>query len=121
MLDAVETGCAARPSLELHLERFTPITVENTGPDTGFDVVLQASGREITVAAEESVLDALLCEGVDVDFSCREGTCGTCEQTVLEGEPDHRDSVLSAEEQAEGDCMMVCVSRSRCPRLVLDL
>jgi ferredoxin len=50
-----------------------------------------------------------------------EGICGTCEIEVLDGEPDHRDSVLSDAEQAEGDAIMICVSRSRSERLVLDL
>ena len=68
-----------------------------------------------------SILEVV--EGADVSVlsSCREGTCGTCEAAVLQGEPDHRDSVLTAEERAAGDCMMICVSRSRKPRLVLDL
>jgi hypothetical protein len=40
---------------------------------------------------------------------------------VLDGEPDHLDSVLNADERLAGDCMMICVSRSCTPRLVLDL
>jgi ferredoxin len=58
---------------------------------------------------------------VQVLSSCQEGTCGTCETTVLSGVPDHRDSVLTSEEQAAGDTMMICVSRSCSARLVLDL
>jgi ferredoxin len=53
--------------------------------------------------------------------SCAEGTCGTCETAVLEGEPDHRDSVLDEVEREAGGCMMICVSRACSPRLVLDL
>ncbi|MCP9965226.1 2Fe-2S iron-sulfur cluster-binding protein [Actinomadura madurae] len=53
--------------------------------------------------------------------SCRQGLCGTCETPVLEGEPDHRDSILDDGEREAGDCMFVCVSRSRSDRLVLDL
>jgi ferredoxin len=53
--------------------------------------------------------------------SCAEGTCGTCETRVLEGLPDHRDSVLRDEEKAANGCMMICVSRSCGDRLVLDL
>jgi ferredoxin len=52
--------------------------------------------------------------------SCRDGTCGTCETAVLGGVPDHRDSVLTDSEQAANDTMMICVSRARSPRLVLD-
>jgi len=63
------------------------------------------------------VLDA----GVQVLYSCAEGTCGTCETDIVEGEAEHRDSVLSAEEQEANETMMICVSRCREGRLVLDL
>jgi ferredoxin len=53
--------------------------------------------------------------------SCEQGTCGTCETTVLAGVPDHRDSILADHERAAGDCMFPCVSRSCSDRLVLDL
>ncbi|WP_439031523.1 PDR/VanB family oxidoreductase [Gordonia terrae] len=123
LLVAIEAVCATRPDIELHIERFTPkrSAVATDSTDETFDVVLERSGRTVTVPPGRSVLDALLDDGADVDFSCREGTCGTCEQVVLDGVPDHRDSVLSDDEQAANDCMMICVSRSRSPRLVLDL
>ncbi|ATD69381.1 MULTISPECIES: PDR/VanB family oxidoreductase [Gordonia] len=122
LLAALEEKCRSR-GVELHLERFSPKSVpsESDSPGDAFEVVLHRSGRTVTVGADETVLDALLRDGVEVDFSCREGTCGTCEQTVLDGVPDHRDSVLDDDEQAANDCMMVCVSRSCSARLVLDL
>ncbi len=67
------------------------------------------------------MLDAVRAAGVDVLSSCRQGTCGTCETTVLDGVPDHRDSLLDDDERAAGDCMFICVSRSCTDRLVLDL
>jgi len=54
-------------------------------------------------------------------FSCTEGTCGTCETDVLDGTPDHRDSVLTDEEREAGETMMICVSRCHGKKLVLDL
>ncbi len=86
-----------------------------------FEVYLQQSEQTLTVPPDRSVLDVVEEAGANVMSSCSEGTCGTCETSVLDGEPDHRDSVLTAEEQAANDCMMICVSRSRCPLLVLDL
>jgi ferredoxin len=68
-----------------------------------------------------SVLDAIQSVGVNVLSSCRTGTCGTCEATVIAGTPDHRDSILTEAEQTAGDCMFPCVSRSCTDRLVLDL
>ena len=86
-----------------------------------FEVHLAQSGRTLTVPPEKSILDATDEAGVGVLSSCREGTCGTCETPVLEGVPDHRDSVLDASARRANDCMMICVSRACTPRLVLDL
>ncbi|HEY1145992.1 MAG TPA: PDR/VanB family oxidoreductase [Allosphingosinicella sp.] len=86
-----------------------------------FRIRLNRSGRELTVPADKSILETLEANGIIHPFSCREGLCGTCQTGVCEGEPDHRDYVLSDEERAVGDKMMVCVSRAKSPLLVLDL
>jgi ferredoxin len=86
-----------------------------------FEVVLAASGKTVPVPAGVSILKAVEEAGVPVLSSCQEGTCGTCETVVLDGEPDHRDAVLTDAERAAGDLMMICVSRCRGERLTLDL
>jgi ferredoxin-NADP reductase len=121
LLDAVEQQCATWPTGSLHLERFRPKEGALDGTDIPFEVELDASGITLTVGADETLAEAIEAAGVDLPTSCREGTCGTCETDVLEGEPDHRDSYLGAEEQASGEVIMPCCSRSRSPRLVLDL
>ena len=73
------------------------------------------------VAPGQSILAALTTAGIDVPSSCQEGTCASCETGVIEGEVEHRDSVLTDEERTAGQTMMLCVSRARSPRLVLDL
>ena len=120
LLAAVEEHSAHWPNGSLHLERFSAKTVDRDGEDEGFELVLQRSGITIPVNAEQSVFDAMRGAGVSVLGSCLEGICGTCETGVLEGEVDHRDSVLDPDEQEAMDCMMVCVSRSKSDRLVLD-
>ncbi|CAM5341027.1 PDR/VanB family oxidoreductase [Streptomyces griseorubiginosus] len=117
LLDAVEQRC---PAGLLHVERFAPKEQEE-GENTEFEVELAQTGTTVTVPADVSVLDAVRASGVEVLFSCTEGTCGTCETDVLEGTPDHRDSVLTDEEREAGETMMICVSRCRGKRLVLDL
>jgi ferredoxin len=67
------------------------------------------------------VLDVLADHGIDIPTSCGEGVCGTCETGVLEGEVEHRDALLSDAERAENTVMMVCCSRARSARLVLDI
>lgn len=121
LLDAVEQQCERWPAGTLHLERFRPKEGVLDGANAPFEVELDASGLTLTVTADQTLAEAIEAAGVDIPTSCREGTCGTCETYVLEGEPEHRDSYLSAEEQASGEVIMPCCSRSRSPRLVLDL
>ncbi|WP_245906382.1 PDR/VanB family oxidoreductase [Mycolicibacterium palauense] len=121
LLTAMESVCAKREDVDLHVERFAPKPAADRKVAAAFEVVLGRSGDSVMVTATESLLDALLRHGVEVDFSCREGTCGTCEVTVIDGVPDHRDSVLTTDEKAANDVMMACVSRSCGKRLILDL
>jgi ferredoxin-NADP reductase len=122
LLAAVEAQCATWLPGALHTERFTPKPVEPAvGGDTAFELVLQRSGITATVAGDQTVLDVVEENGLSVLSSCRVGTCGTCEQEVVSGEIDHRDSVLTEEDREAGEYMMICVSRCRSERLVLDL
>lgn len=119
LLAAVESRV---PASALRVERFTAAAADTSG-DAAFQVELARSGLLLTVPPGRSVLEAVRQAGVEVLYSCTEGTCGTCETEVLAGEPDHRDTVLTAAERAAGETMMICVSRCRAPggRLVLDL
>ncbi|GAB2781285.1 PDR/VanB family oxidoreductase [Amycolatopsis magusensis] len=121
LLAAVEQHCTDWSADALHVERFAPKAGADDGPREAFEVELAQSGTVLEVPAGRSILDVVEEAGVVVLSSCQEGTCGTCETAVLAGKPDHRDSVLTGEEQEVGDAMMICVSRSCSPRLVLDL
>src|SRR6478609_3646252 len=121
LLAAVEKASTHWPPRALHLERFTPKPQGEPVRDEPFDVELHRTGITLTVPRDRSILSIVEEAGVGVLSSCAEGTCGTCETGVLEGEPDHLDSVLTAEERKANDCMMICVSRSCGDKLVLDL
>jgi cytochrome P450/ferredoxin-NADP reductase len=121
LLNAVEDACRPWPRRSLHMERFVAKPLSEPVLKTPFEVHLERSGITLTVPPEQSILAAVDQAGVGVRSSCEEGTCGTCEVRVLDGVPDHRDSVLDEDEQEAGDCMMICVSRSCTARLVLDL
>jgi len=121
LLAAVESSSAGWPEGSLRVERFSPKPQGEPVRKEAFEVVLQRSELTLTVPPDRSILSVVDEAGVGVLSSCAEGTCGTCETQVLDGEPDHLDSVLSEEERRENDCMMICVSRSCSSRLVLDL
>lgn len=121
LLLAVEDLCASWPSGTLHLERFQAKQVDAEVVERGFDVVLARSGITIQVPPDRSIFRVCEDNGVSVLGSCHEGICGTCEVEVLDGEVDHRDSILSADEQASNEMMMICVSRARSDSLTIDL
>ncbi|MCX4761542.1 PDR/VanB family oxidoreductase [Streptomyces sp. NBC_01275] len=129
LTSAVRAGCAALGLLDrLRVEHFAAAPADGNGADgegageeRAFEVECVRSGVTVTVGPDEAIVDALENVGVLVDASCRDGVCGTCEVPVLEGELDHRDMVLSDAERAAGDTVLVCVSRCRSQRLVLDL
>lgn len=122
MLRAMEAATAHWPEGSLHLERFAPKDAELLTKDRGtFTVRFAESDVEVEVPEDRSIVEVAEEAGVPVIFSCMEGTCGTCETRVLCGEVDHRDSILSDEERAENDVMMICVSRAKGDRLELEI
>ncbi|HKM95102.1 MAG TPA: PDR/VanB family oxidoreductase [Buttiauxella sp.] len=86
-----------------------------------FEVVAAASGITVQVAENQSIVEALALAGLKVCVSCKQGICGSCLTDVLEGEPDHRDSYLTDEEKADGDQILLCCSRAKGARLIIDL
>jgi ferredoxin-NADP reductase len=123
MIDAVSATCDELGLAgELRLERFTGSGPSDEGVDgEAFEVELASSGTIVPVAANQTIIAALDAVGIEVAYSCEDGYCGTCETMVLAGVPEHRDTVLSAAEREAGDRIMICVSRAKTPRLVLDL
>jgi ferredoxin len=85
--------------------------------------VVMSQGQQMIQGrpAGRTILQVVEAAGFDALSSCSEGICGTCETAVLGGIPDHRDSVLGQAEREASDCVMICVSRSCTPRLILDL
>jgi ferredoxin len=93
-----------------------------TDADTAsVQVVCETAGIVLLVPPGTSILQAVRSAGLEVTSAFGDGLCGSCETRVLDGEPDHRDALLTAAERAFGDTMMICVSRARTPQLVLDL
>lgn len=119
MLDAYEQAAAQRAPENVHMERFSAkAEIALAG---GYVVSLARTGKEVVIPPGSSILDVLLAEGIHIDYSCQEGICGCCEVTVLEGDVDHRDAILSESERSQNRTMMVCCSGARSQRLVLDL
>jgi tetrachlorobenzoquinone reductase len=121
MLKAFETAAASRPRAQVHVEYFTPKEEAKADELGGFWVELARSGEEYFIPPGKKVLEVLFDAGVDVDYSCELGICGECVTSVISGEPIHHDAVLSEEEQATNEKVMICCCGCKSERLVLDM
>lgn len=118
LMEAVRDMSGHWSPTRIHFESF----LEGGGvqpDDAPFTVELARSGGEFVIPVGQSILTVLLQAGVPVAHSCESGTCGSCRTGLLQGSADHRDMVLLPEEQDTQ--IMVCVSRARGDKLVLDL
>ncbi|AQY65351.1 PDR/VanB family oxidoreductase [Pseudomonas veronii] len=102
----------------IHREYFQ-IEVDNSG--ASFEVVAARSGKTVQVAEGQTILAALADVGIQIEISCEQGICGTCLCDVLEGEPDHRDVYLTEDEKQANDQILICCSRAKSKKLVLDI
>lgn len=121
-MDAVlETARGAGwPDANVHREYFSGAQ-QDDDRNAAFDVKIASTGRLVRVERDKTVLAALCEAGIALQSSCAQGVCGTCLTRVLDGEPDHRDVFLTAEERAKGDRFLPCCSRATGGMLVLDL
>lgn len=121
LLNAVTNLGQEWPEFAIRTERFVAAELKAPTRTEAFEVELNRSGKSFTLMPGNSLLDAVRANGAEVISSCTAGTCGTCEVGVLAGVPDHRDSVLSVQERACNDRMLLCVSSASSDKLVLDL
>jgi ferredoxin-NADP reductase len=124
MIALVEQFCADRGDrLSLHVERFsgTGIISDSLDGDTAFELELAQTGVVVYVPPDRSALEMVHEVLPDHPYSCLGGQCGSCEVAVLAGEVDWRDEVLTDAEHEANSAMMLCVSRARSQRLVIEL
>ncbi len=112
MLDSVRAARDKHANAPLHYERFSPPPVVDGIP---FELELARSAKVLSVPANRSALAVMLDRNPATAYSCQQGFCGTCKVKLLAGEVDRRGRT------AEGDDeMLVCVSRAKSDRVVID-
>lgn len=121
LIDAVLAASRAAGVAEDHIrfERFS--SAARSTANRPLIVTLHRSGKRVSVAPEQTILDAVEAAGVPVASGCRSGTCGTCKVKVMRGLPEHRDAALSADQRNSDGLMCICVSRAAGAELTLEL
>jgi ferredoxin-NADP reductase len=112
LMDAVRRAWIER---ELPIPNLRFETFGNSGwyEAQEFVVRIPAHNLEVTIGADQTMLEALEAAGADMMFDCRKGECGLCEVRVLEldGDIDHRDVFYSERQKDARSKLCCCVSR----------
>ena len=119
LMEAVRDMTGHWSTAAVHFEDFGAGKAAHAPDDRAFTVRLARRGDTVEIPADRSILETLRAHGCTIASSCESGTCGSCRLRYLAGEPEHRDLVLTDAERARE--VIVCVSRSHSPELVIDL
>ncbi len=87
-----------------------------------YQITLSPSGNTFKAAADETILEAALRQGIGLPYGCRNGACGSCKGKLVSGEFDYgvyQERTLRAEEKAAGKALF-CVGKA-CSDLTLDI
>jgi len=118
-MHAAKASVSAWPPFNVHYEYFTATDDRTEAVNTPFRVKIKSSGQVFDIPADRSIVAVLRDNGFDIETDCEDGYCGTCITRYLDGEPDHRDTVLGEDERQR--YAMICCARAKSPMLVLDL
>lgn len=122
LMDAAIRAASAWPEETIHHEYFSAKSPEVAWRNEEFEISLARRKIISTVPSDKTILEVVRAAGIIADSSCEDGLCGTCLTGLLNGEAEHRDSVLTKKEKAENSKILICISRAKKgERLVLDL
>ena len=118
-MSAARASVGAWPPFNVHCEYFTAAEERGDVVNTPFQIKARSSGQVFDVPADRSIVAVLRDNGFDIQTDCEDGYCGTCITRYLEGEPEHRDTVLDEDDRTR--YAMICCARAKSPLLVLDI
>ena len=118
-MSAAKASVGAWPPFNVHCEYFTAAEDRSDAVNAPFQIKLKSSGQIFNVPADRSIVAVLRDHGFDIETDCEDGYCGTCITRYLDGEPEHRDTVLGEDDRKR--YAMICCARAKSPLLVLDL
>jgi len=136
MITTTETALTAVgvPTHRIHTERFTTSAQQAskvqadsdakasavpTGKLLQLQLLLDGKLHDLTVSADEYLLDAALNAGLDLPYSCKGGVCSTCRCKVTEGSVTMDKNFTLEAAEVEKGFVLSCQARATTPRVVL--
>jgi uncharacterized protein len=90
-----------------------------TAPSNSVEVVFSKSGKTHTWnPAEGTILDFAEANGLNPDYSCRAGVCGTCACRIAAGEVEYEEEPTAS---VDAGSVLICISKPKTARVILDL
>jgi len=90
--------------------------------DATYTVELAPGGEVFDVNEDETILDAALRQGINLQYGCRHGNCSTCKYEIEDGEVDHGHASAYALPDGERDAglALLCCAKPLTDLLVRD-
>ncbi|MEE8334014.1 MAG: 2Fe-2S iron-sulfur cluster-binding protein, partial [Alphaproteobacteria bacterium] len=85
LIDAVREAAGQWPEGSVHFELFAAVPDQDWHNEP-FDIYLSRRRMDLSVAADQTILEAIRAADVFADSSCEQGLCATCQVRVISGE-----------------------------------
>ena len=103
-------------------EAFTSLPFEpGPGADEEVSMTFAKSGKTVIARRGEGVIRVAEANGIAMDYSCRNGECGSCRCKLLAGEVDMPDKTALTAKERKAGFILACVARPVSDSITLDL
>ncbi len=83
-------------------------------------IIIYGDEADVTVPAEETILEACIDESLDPPFSCQMGVCSTCRAKLISGRVEMDDSDALTDEEIEQGYIITCQAYPVTDDVVID-
>ncbi|MEQ8385614.1 MAG: 2Fe-2S iron-sulfur cluster-binding protein [Coleofasciculus sp. A1-SPW-01] len=81
---------------------------ETNGDQAQTKLFFAESWKQVDANSPEFILDTAESQGIEIDSSCRAGTCGTCAKTLLKGQVKYDEEYSALADLEEGMVLTCC-------------
>ena len=79
--------------------------------------ILNGESIEFTIKKNESILEAGLAAGHDIQFSCQGGVCGVCKCMVGEGKVEMENNIALSDDEVDSGAVLSCQAKVLSPTI----
>ncbi|ENA3446230.1 CDP-6-deoxy-delta-3,4-glucoseen reductase [Yersinia enterocolitica] len=77
------------------------------------NIKLQPSGINFNADESVTILDAALQNDINIEYSCKDGTCGTCKAKLISGEIEQGENTSLTNEDVANGIILTCCAKAK--------